>query len=147
MWCSYPGKWKVRIFKSKLALVVKLLWCLWYHVYNLGGKNELPNVKLARQFLTTSELDKEEEKWITYYVPYRSFNDMCYTIKNSKKLHDLGWVEEMGWEEGLQLTVDWYKKYTSRHGNIDSSLVAHPTMLDGPGVDAEVVMGNLGSSC
>jgi hypothetical protein len=24
-----------------------------------------------------------------------------YTI-NSKKLHDLGWVEEMGWEEGIK---------------------------------------------
>ena len=55
-----------------------------------------------------------------------------YTI-DSKKLHDLGWVEEMGWEEGLQITVDWYKKYTSRYGNIDGALVAHPRMFDARG--------------
>jgi UDP-glucose 4,6-dehydratase len=114
------------------------------HVYNIGGKNELPNVEVARQLLKIFGLDKEEEKWITY-VPDRSFNDLRYTI-NSKKLHDLGWVEEMGWEEGLQITVDWYKKYTSRYGNIDGALVAHPRMLDAPGVDAEVMMGNFGSS-
>jgi len=37
----------------------------------------------------------------------------------------------MTWDEGLKLTVDWYKKYTSRYGNIENALVAHPRMLDG----------------
>jgi UDP-glucose 4,6-dehydratase len=115
------------------------------HVYNIGGKNELPNIEVARQLLKIFGLDKEEEKWITH-VPDRNFNDLRYTI-TSKKLHDLGWVEEMGWEEGLRITVEWYKKYTSRYGNIDNALVAHPRMLnDAREVDAEVMMGNFGSS-
>lgn len=114
-------------------------------VYNIGGKNELPNIEVAKQLLKIFGLDKEEDKWITY-VPDRNFNDLRYTI-TSKKLHDLGWVEEMGWEEGLKITVEWYKKYTSRYGNIDGALVAHPRMLDGPqNVDAEVMMGNFGSA-
>ena len=38
----------------------------------------------------------------------------------------LGWKEEMSWEEGLAITVEWYRKYSSRYGNIDEALVAHP---------------------
>jgi hypothetical protein len=53
-----------------------------------------------------------------------------YTI-NSKKLHASGWVEEMGWEEGLKINIDWYKKYTSRYGYVDGALVACPRTLDG----------------
>lgn len=33
---------------------------------------------------------------------------------------------QMPWEEGLRSTVEWYKKYTSRYGNIESALVPHP---------------------
>lgn len=99
------------------------------HVYNIGGDNEVSNVKVAQTLLKIFGLEDEEDKWITY-VPDRTFNDLRYTI-NSSKLHELGWTEKMSWEEGLQTTVDWYKKFTSRYGNIDKALVAHPRMLDG----------------
>lgn len=98
------------------------------HVYNIGGKNELPNVEVARQLLKIFGKDEEEEKWLKF-VPDRKFNDLRYTI-TSAKLHELGWVEMMPWEEGLLETVEWYKKYTSRYGNIDAALVAHPRMLN-----------------
>ena len=70
--------------------------------------------------------EKEEESYITR-VPDRKFNDLRYTI-NSSKLHELGWKEEMSWDEGIRKTVDWYKNYTNRYGNIDQALVAHPRM-------------------
>jgi len=73
--------------------------------------------------------ENEEDKWIGY-VPDRTFNDLRYTI-NSSKLHELGWTEQMSWEDGLKTTVEWYKKYTGRYGNIENALVAHPRMLDG----------------
>mmetsp|Transcript_12808 Transcript_12808/g.35367 ORF Transcript_12808/g.35367 Transcript_12808/m.35367 type:complete len:376 (-) Transcript_12808:96-1223(-) len=111
------------------------------HVYNIGGKNELPNVQVAKDLLKIFGREKEEEEWLTF-VPDRQFNDLRYTI-NSKKLHDLGWVEKMTWEEGLKTTVEWYKKYTSRYGNIDDALVAHPRMLNNKSqaVAPEVMMG------
>ena len=110
------------------------------HVYNIGGRNEVPNIGVARELLKIFGLDQEEDKWITY-VPDRKFNDLRYTI-NSKKLHDLGWEEKMSWSEGLKTTVEWYKKYTDRYGNIDNALVAHPRMLnDARTVDPEVMMG------
>jgi UDP-glucose 4,6-dehydratase len=98
------------------------------HVYNIGGKNEVPNLEVARALLKLFDKEKEEDTLIKF-VPDRRFNDLRYTI-NSNKLHELGWTELMSWEEGLATTVDWYKKYTSRYGNIDAALVAHPRMLN-----------------
>jgi len=94
------------------------------NVYNIGGKNEMANIDVAKTLLKMLGLEDEEDKYITY-VPDRKFNDLRYTI-NSSKVHDLGWVENTSWEDGLKETVDWYKQYTSRYGNIDAALVAHP---------------------
>jgi len=94
------------------------------HIYNIGGENEKPNVQVAKDLIKLLGKADQEEELITF-VPDRKFNDLRYTI-NSSKLHKLGWKEEMSWEEGLRTTVEWYKKYTSRYGNIDNALVAHP---------------------
>ena len=97
------------------------------HIYNIGGENEQPNIQVAKDLIKLLGLSDKENELITF-VPDRKFNDLRYTI-NSKKLHDLGWKEEMSWEEGLRSTVEWYEKYTSRYGNIDNALVAHPRMV------------------
>ena len=95
------------------------------HIYNIGGENEQPNVQVAKDLIRILGLEDKEKELITY-VPDRKFNDLRYTI-NSKRLHDLGWKEQMTWEEGLRQTVEWYKQYSaSRYGNIDNALVAHP---------------------
>jgi len=115
------------------------------HVYNIGGKNEVANIDVAKELLKIFGLEAEEDKYLTF-VPDRKFNDLRYTI-NSNKLHALGWEEEMSWEEGLKTTVEWYKKYTSRYGNIDDALVAHPRMLNNSKrVDEAVMMGGQPSS-
>lgn len=114
------------------------------HVYNVGGKNEISNLGVAKELLKMFGKEKEEEKYLTF-VGDRQFNDLRYTI-NSNKLHDLGWKEEVSWEEGMKTTVEWYKKYTNRYGNIDDALVAHPRMLNNASkvVDDEVQMGGGG---
>jgi len=93
-------------------------------IYNIGGCNELPNIEVAKSLIKMLGKEKDEDDYITF-VPDRKFNDLRYTI-NSGKLHELGWKEEMSWEEGLKKTVDWYKTYTNRYGNIENALVAHP---------------------
>jgi len=102
-------------------------------IYNIGGENEQANITVAKDLIKIlGYTDKEDE--MIKYVPDRKFNDLRYTI-NSSKLHKLGWTEEMNWEEGLKSTVEWYKKYSCRYGNIESALVAHPrigtTVTDG----------------
>ncbi|CAM9885950.1 unnamed protein product [Choristocarpus tenellus] len=38
----------------------------------------------------------------------------------------------MSWMDGLRKTLAWYKEYSSRFGNIEQSLVAHPRAGLGP---------------
>lgn len=94
------------------------------HIYNIGGNNELPNLAVAKDLLRILGKEKETDALITF-VPDRQFNDLRYTI-NSSKLHELGWTEQVSWEEGLTKTVEWYKNHSDRYGNIEQALVAHP---------------------
>jgi len=100
-------------------------------ILNIGGDNELSNLEVAKQLIDILGFKDKENELITF-VPDRKFNDLRYTI-NSSKLHELGWKEEMNWEEGLKITVDWYKKFTSRFGNIEDALVPHPRIGVAPG--------------
>jgi len=95
-------------------------------IYNIGGANEISNRDVAKTLIKILGKSDREEALMTY-VPDRKFNDLRYTI-NSGKLHELGWKEEVSWEEGLARTVEWYTKYTSRYGNIEAALVAHPRL-------------------
>ena len=94
------------------------------NIYNIGGDNEVSNLQVAKDLIKILGKEGQEDELITF-VPDRKFNDLRYTI-HSGKLHELGWTEQMSWEEGLRKTVEWYRDYTSRYGNIDQALVAHP---------------------
>ena len=96
------------------------------HVYNIGGRNEIANIDVAKTLL---QLFGKDEASHLKFVPDRKFNDLRYTI-NSSKLQQLGWREEMSWEEGLRTTVEWYQQYAHRYGNFEAALVAHPRMLN-----------------
>lgn len=100
-------------------------------ILNIGGNNEISNLEVAKKLIEILGFADRMDELITF-VPDRKFNDLRYTI-NSGKLEQLGWREEMSWEEGLKTTVEWYKKYTDRFGNIDDALVAHPRIGVAPG--------------
>merc|ERR1712194_331362 len=100
-------------------------------ILNIGGDNEISNLEVAKKLIEILGLKDKEEELLTF-VPDRKFNDLRYTI-NSGNLHKLGWKEEMDWEEGLQTTVEWFKKYSNRFGNIEDALVAHPRIGVAPG--------------
>lgn len=80
--------------------------------YNIGGHNEWKNIdlillmcrimdrKLGREAGTSARL-------ITY-VKDRAGHDLRYAIDSSKLQHELGWVPSLQFEEGLELTIDWY---------------------------------------
>ena len=64
----------------------------------------------------------------SYFLPIPALPNTTaerYTI-DTKKLKDLGWVEEKTWDEGLKETVEWYRQYTSRYPDIEEALKAHP---------------------
>jgi UDP-glucose 4,6-dehydratase len=93
-------------------------------IYNVGGCNELSNLDVAKTIIKLLGLEAKQDALLSF-VEDRHFNDLRYTI-DCTKLKGLGWVEEKNWEEGLKGTIEWYKEYSSRYGNIDSALVAHP---------------------
>jgi UDP-glucose 4,6-dehydratase len=102
-------------------------------IYNIGGSNELPNVQVAKDIIEMMGLKDKESDLLTF-VEDRCFNDLRYTIDNSK-LQALGWKEETSWKDGLRKTIEWYQQHTQRYKNIDSALVAHPRQGANPDVD------------
>jgi UDP-glucose 4,6-dehydratase len=93
-------------------------------VYNIGGSNERANIDVARDLIKLSGHSGKEEEMMTF-VEDRFFNDLRYHI-NSDRLFELGWEEQVSWEDGIRLTHDWYIKNAHRYGDIESALVAHP---------------------
>lgn len=59
------------------------------------------------------------------FVRDRHFNDYRYNI-TSDKLKSLGWKEEISFDDGLKMTLDWYMQHGDRFGNMENILKAHP---------------------
>eukprot|EP01036_Dinobryon_divergens_P025533 gene25533-34090_t len=104
---------EVVLFKAKVGLI-----------YNIGGTNERANIDVAKDLVKLSGYQGNPEDMMTF-VEDRVFNDLRYHI-NSERLFELGWREQVSWEEGLKRTHEWYIKNSARFGDIDSALQAHP---------------------
>jgi dTDP-glucose 4,6-dehydratase len=75
-------------------------------VYNLGGKTEKQNIDLAKIIL--KKLDKPES--LIQFVTDRKGHDFRYAIDFSKAQRELGWTPKVNFEDGIEITIDWYKK-------------------------------------
>ncbi|EAZ83181.1 dTDP-glucose 4,6-dehydratase [Algoriphagus machipongonensis] len=80
--------------------------------YNIGGFNEWKNIDIVR--LLCQKMDEKlgrekgtSEKLITF-VTDRAGHDMRYAIDASKIKDELGWEPSLQFEEGIELTIDWY---------------------------------------
>ncbi|KAI9339644.1 hypothetical protein BDR26DRAFT_820809 [Obelidium mucronatum] len=68
-----------------------------------------------------------EERYLAF-VNDRPFNDKRYAI-DSSKMHALGWKPLVSFEEGIRLTIDWYRTHWNTWWEEDivaTSLVPHP---------------------
>lgn len=80
------------------------------------------------------------------HVEDRVFNDQRYYM-DSSKLISLGWKEEMTWERGLPLTVEWYKANPTYWQNLSTALLPHPQLpADADAQTAENVATKSGAS-
>ena len=80
--------------------------------YNIGGFNEWKNIDIVMLVCKTMDrkLGREEgtsEKLITY-VTDRAGHDLRYAIDATKIMNELGWKPSLQFEEGLEITVDWF---------------------------------------
>jgi dTDP-glucose 4,6-dehydratase len=73
-------------------------------VYNVGGPDELPNIEVVRRIL---ELTGRDESLISY-VTDRLGHDRRYSLA-AAKTEALGWKAAVGFDEGIERTVEWYR--------------------------------------
>ena len=74
--------------------------------YCIGGNSERTNLQITRKIL---ELMGKGEEMIEY-VADRLGHDFRYAINAEKIKRELGWEPQVGFDEGIGLTVEWYLK-------------------------------------
>jgi dTDP-glucose 4,6-dehydratase len=73
-------------------------------VYNVGGPDELANIDVVKRIL---ELTGRDESLIEH-ITDRPGHDRRYSL-SSQKLIELGWGAQVGFDEGIERTVAWYR--------------------------------------
>jgi dTDP-glucose 4,6-dehydratase len=82
---------------------------VWRHgrpggVYNIGGRCERTNLELTHRLLEL--LDKQT--CLICHVADRPGHDRRYAIDCSKIESELGWRPRVGFDQGLEETIEWY---------------------------------------
>jgi dTDP-glucose 4,6-dehydratase len=73
-------------------------------VYNIGGPDELTNIDVMRRILALCGRDES----LIEQVTDRLGHDRRYSL-DASKLQGLGWRAAVGFDEGLERTVSWYR--------------------------------------
>jgi len=97
-------------------------------IYNIGSRFEISNKDVCLRLLKLFKLDHEESKYVMH-VKDRAFNDFRYHIDPST-LEALGWRQQVNFDEGLELTKQWYVSHPGHWPDISSALSAHPTFAE-----------------
>ncbi len=92
--------------------------------FNIGGHNEWTNIDLIKVIckVMDEKLGREigtSEKLITY-VTDRAGHDLRYAIDSTKLQNELGWKPSLQFEEGIDLTIEWYLKNQGWLDNVTS---------------------------
>ncbi len=96
---------------------VEALWEVLTHgrvaeTYNIGGRNEWPNIRIVELICDlvdelASQFGGNSRKLISF-VPDRPGHDRRYAIDCSKIEKELGWRPKYDFPRGLRETVQWY---------------------------------------
>jgi dTDP-glucose 4,6-dehydratase len=73
--------------------------------YNAGGPDELENIEVVRRIL---ELTGRDDSLIEH-ITDRPGHDRRYSLSSRKLKEELGWDPQVGFDEGLERTVQWYR--------------------------------------
>lgn len=80
--------------------------------YNIGGNNEWKNIDLVILMckLMDEKLNRKEgySANLITYVKDRAGHDFRYAIDSTKLMNELGWKPSLQFEEGINITIDWY---------------------------------------
>lgn len=76
-------------------------------IYNIGTLEEYTVLEVTQKLVKIIKNSDNYEEYINH-VTDRDFNDQRYFISTSK-LENLGWKQQINFDEGLKETVEWYK--------------------------------------
>ena len=80
--------------------------------YNIGGRNEWPNIRIVETICDLIDELKPtaggQTRKLIQYVKDRPGHDRRYAIDASKIEHELGWTPAHKFEDGIRETVLWY---------------------------------------
>ncbi len=76
-------------------------------IYNIGGSQIEENIAVARKLL---EIMGRPESLLSY-VKDRPGHDRRYALSCEKMERQLGWRPQIGLEEGLRRTIEWYRSH------------------------------------
>lgn len=77
--------------------------------YNVGARQEMPNLEIVRLILR--KLGKGDE--LITFVKDRPGHDRRYAIDSTKIESDLGWRPEIPFARGMEETIAWYRENKS----------------------------------
>lgn len=102
-------------------------------IYNIASQDEVSNIDICHKLLGLFGILQTSkdglERWVQQ-TEDRPFNDQRYATDGSK-LAALGWRPSMSFAEGLQITVDWYRRFGEVWwGDISRVLTPFP-VIDG----------------
>lgn len=98
--------------------------------YNIGASKGISVLELAQKIIVLmgKAAPGEEDKFIEY-VEERVINDKRYKI-DSSNLMSLGWSPKVDFDEGLKITIDWYRTHQNYWDNGEFALKPHPDEND-----------------
>lgn len=95
-----------------------------HETYNIGGFNEWKNIDLVKLLckVMDGKLGREigESQKLITYVKDRPGHDLRYAIDASKINKELDWKPTVTFEEGLEITIDWYLNNSEWLSNVTS---------------------------
>lgn len=75
------------------------------NIFNIGGNQEINNLSLVKIIL--SKLNQSFE--LIEFVEDRKGHDLRYAVDCKKIYSAYGWKAKIGFDEGIDLTIQWYK--------------------------------------
>lgn len=80
-------------------------------VYNIGGHNERENIYVVKkiiEILRKKTGDNKINEGLIKFVKDRPGHDRRYAMDPTKIIKELGWKHSVTFEDGLEMTIDWY---------------------------------------
>ena len=107
--CTVHGKGDTRrnfIYTDDVsrALIIILEKGQNHEIYNIGTKNEYSVMDILKKLVQQMKPNEDWKDWVEY-VEDRNFNDFRYCIDYTS-LTNLGWKEEVKFEEGFRKTIE-----------------------------------------